>query len=170
VEQKEQKKQTLGIPSRTLLRKRKERGIPFCGIKIEANFRNSIPQKGKQLKIPFHGTKVNAKYRNAVPNHSSGKENNSEQNAAAKILKKSVRKTILRYGQILLLFLLFCTIVCFMKRWSGHEPGYDCAGGGGWSGGPPVPCKASRQGSLPARPSRWGAMETLITHAAAREA
>ncbi len=44
------KKQTLGIPFRTLQRKRKHPGIPFRGKKIEANSRNSAPDHSAEEK------------------------------------------------------------------------------------------------------------------------
>jgi hypothetical protein len=64
----------LGIPFRTLPRKRKQLGIPFRGRKIEANSRNSLPNPSgeeKQLEIPFRGTKKEANSRNSLPNPSA---------------------------------------------------------------------------------------------------
>ncbi len=40
----EQKKVTLGIPFRTIPRRRKQLRILFCGTKIEENFRNLVPK------------------------------------------------------------------------------------------------------------------------------
>jgi hypothetical protein len=42
---------TLGIPFRTLLRKRKQLGIPFHGTKIEANSRKSDPNISAEEKL-----------------------------------------------------------------------------------------------------------------------
>jgi hypothetical protein len=69
---KEQK--ILGIPFRTLPRKRKQLRIPFRGTKIEANSRDSLPNplvEEKHLGIPFRGTTVQAISQNSVPNHSA---------------------------------------------------------------------------------------------------
>jgi hypothetical protein len=67
----------LGIPFRTLQRKRKQLGIPFRGTKIEANSRDSLPNPSaeeKHLGIPFRGKKREAISRNSVPNHSAEEE------------------------------------------------------------------------------------------------
>ncbi len=64
---------TLGIPFRTIPRKRKQLGIPFRRTKIVTNTRNpfrTLPQKSEQP-IPFRETKIEANSRNAVPNHSA---------------------------------------------------------------------------------------------------
>jgi hypothetical protein len=48
--------ENLGIPFRTLLRKRKQLGIPFRGPKIEINSHNSVPK-------PFCGRDHNSEFR-----------------------------------------------------------------------------------------------------------
>jgi hypothetical protein len=49
-EEKNAWKKTLGIPFRTIPRKRKMLGIPFHGTKIEANPRNSVPNHSTEEK------------------------------------------------------------------------------------------------------------------------
>jgi hypothetical protein len=67
----------LGIPFRTLPRKRKQLRIPFCGTKVEANSRDSLLKPSaeeKQLGMPFRGTKIEANSRNSVLTHSTEEE------------------------------------------------------------------------------------------------
>jgi hypothetical protein len=57
--------QTLGIPFRTIPRKRKQLGIPFCGTKIEANSWNPGPKHfagENTLSILFAGAELFAKH------------------------------------------------------------------------------------------------------------
>ncbi len=59
VEQKQ--KQTPIILFRTLLRKRTQLGIPFRGTKIDANFRNSIPNHSAEESITRNSFPLNKK-------------------------------------------------------------------------------------------------------------
>ncbi len=66
---------TLGIPFRTLPRKREQLGIPFRGTKQKQTPIILFPTllwKRTQLGIPFRGTKIEANSWNSVPNHSAG--------------------------------------------------------------------------------------------------
>jgi hypothetical protein len=47
-------------------------GFPYCGTKIEANFRNLVPEhfaEEKQHGISFRGTKIEANFQKFVPTH-----------------------------------------------------------------------------------------------------
>jgi hypothetical protein len=83
------------VEPRTFLRIRKQLGIPFRGTKIEENlgipFR-TIPRKRTQLGIPFRATKNRNNLSDCRSEPFSGRETNSEPNAAAENFKNSFRK------------------------------------------------------------------------------
>ncbi len=77
-----------GIPFRTLPRKRKQLGIPFRRPYISANSRNSLAYPSSEEKTPWNSVAWN-RNRSKLSEFRSepfrGRENNSEQNAAAAV-------------------------------------------------------------------------------------
>jgi hypothetical protein len=61
-------------------------GIPFCRTKNRRKSRNSVPRtllrKKKQVRIPFCGTRIEANFRIAVPNHSAEEKTNQKKNGS----------------------------------------------------------------------------------------
>ncbi len=104
---------TLGIPFRTVPRKRRRLRIPFRWTKIEKTFGipfRTFSGREKNSEFPsgsFSRRENNSEFRSEP---FSGRENYSEQNAAAQNFKKSGRKRTfeLRTNHFDKLFCLFC--------------------------------------------------------------
>ncbi len=81
-------KQTLGIHFRTFQQNGKQLGIPFRGTEIEANSRNSLPSPSAEEKTTLNSVAWNKNGSKLSAFRSEpfrGRENNSEQNAAAAV-------------------------------------------------------------------------------------
>ncbi len=128
--------ENLGIPFRTLPRKRKQLGIPFRGTKIEAKFHNSVPKPSAEenrtrnsvpwnqnrckfsefrsaeeniLGIPFRATK-NINSRNAVPNHSV------EEKPTQCVLNVCAVGQVQVYVATYIIIYIFAIIACFAEN------------------------------------------------------